>query len=269
MVQFSIKQRDNINITKYHERDLKLATQFATSVYKELKSFVKAIVLFGSTARETDEKKSDVDMLLIVDDVHVVLTKELMEAYKIIVDKKIAQVSNRLHVVTLKLTTFWEYVRAGDPLVINILRDGIPLIDSGFFDPLQALLYTGRIRPTQEAINSYFNKAPLSLNNADWHVLQAVLDLYWAVTDASHAALMSQGLIPPSPEHIYDMLKKDLVKERGLPEKNADDVKFFYNLMKKITYRDIKYISGEDYDRYRKKAHDCVQAMAKFVRELS
>ena len=266
MVQFSVRKRDNINIPKYHEQDIKIATQFATVTYKELTELMKAIVLFGSAARGTDNKSSDIDILIVIDDVHVVLTEELMEAYKIIIDKKIAQVSKRLHVSTLKLSTFWEYVRAGDPLVINILRDGIPLVDSGFFDPLQALLYTGRIRPTQESIHTYFNKAPITLNNADWHVMQGVLDLYWAVVDAAHAALMSQGVIPPTPSHLSDLIQKELVNEKKLDAKYAKEMKFFYELMKKITHREIKTISGAEYDNLRNRAHDFVRAMGSFVK---
>ena len=26
-------------------------------------------------------------------------------------------------------TTFWEYIRAGDPVGVNILRDGVPILD--------------------------------------------------------------------------------------------------------------------------------------------
>jgi len=90
----------------------------------------------------------------------------------------------------MTLSSFWEYVRAGDPVVINILRDGLALVDSGFFDPLQALLFRGRIRPSQEAINNYYARAPTTLNNSMWHVLQATVDLYWAVRSTNGTLIM-------------------------------------------------------------------------------
>jgi len=110
------------------------------------------------------------------------------------------------------MTSFWEYIRNGDPIAINILRDGVALIDTGFFEPLQVLLRRGRIRPTQESIWLYFIRAPNTLHNSKWHILQATLDIYWACVDACHAALMKIGETPPTPEHVADLLEDKLVK---------------------------------------------------------
>jgi predicted nucleotidyltransferase/uncharacterized protein (UPF0332 family) len=264
-MNFKLKYKLNPNKEKYHEADLDKATEFATKVYKELTNFVKAIVLFGSSARKSSEKSADIDVLIIIDDVRVDLMPELLQTYKIIVDKKILDTSKRLHVITLKFTTFWEYVRAGDPVIINILRDGLALVDSGFFDPLQALLYRGRIRPSQEAINNYYARAPTTLNNSQWHVLQAALDLYWAVIDAAHAALMSEGFIPPSPKHVPDMLNEQFVKKKLLEPKYIRTMQKFYDLMKGITHREIGVVLGREYDEYRKEAEEFVKRMSRFV----
>ncbi|MFO8241301.1 MAG: hypothetical protein R6T90_09945, partial [Dissulfuribacterales bacterium] len=63
----------------------------------------------------------------------------MVEAYRVIVEKIISKTSERLHITTLKFTNFWEYIRGGDPVGLNMLRGGIPLIDSGFFEPMQQL----------------------------------------------------------------------------------------------------------------------------------
>src|SRR3989338_3869631 len=118
-MKFQIKKRAHPTRHRYHEKDLKIALDFATAVHKEFPSLIKAVVLFGSTARHKDTEHSDVDMLLVIDDVHVELTPELLETYKIIVGKKSLDVSQRLHLVTLKFSTFWEYILAGDPVAIN------------------------------------------------------------------------------------------------------------------------------------------------------
>lgn len=265
-MKISLKKKRLPTQEHYHEKDIKIAGEFAKAIYKELPEIVKSIVIFGSTARHQDDKKSDVDILLIIDDVRMDLTPELLETYKIMVDSHMNRISKRLHIVTLKLTTFWEYTRAGDPIAINMLRDGFPLIDSGIFEPLQALLYRGRIRPTQEAINAYWAKAPATLHNSRWHILQAVIDLYWATIDASHAALMTQGVIPPSPSHISEMITTELVNKNKLEPKYARIMEMLYKLMKSITHREITYISGVDYEDYRKQAEDFVDRMKKFVR---
>ena len=96
-------------------------------------------------------------------------------------------------------------------------------------------------------------------------MLTACVDLYWAAIDAAHAALMKLGEIPPSPDHVADMLEKRLVKERHISRKYADVMRKLYNLSKKITHREIKSISGYEYEKYRKLAESFVSGMKKFI----
>ena len=233
-------------------------------IYDEFGTFLKAVILFGSTARK-EPSKGDIDILIVVDDTAVTMSAELVETYRIIIEKVISQVSAKLHVTSLKLTSFWEYVRAGDPVAINILRDGVALLDTGFFDPLRALLARGRIRPGQEAIWTYFERAPRTLHNARWHIMQAVLDLYWATIDAAHAVLMSIGEVPPSPDHVADMIEKRLVNEKKVPKKYANIMNNFYDLQKKILHREIKEISALEFERYHKEATDFVNRMESLI----
>lgn len=165
----------------------------------------------------------------------------------------------------MTFTSFWEYARAGDPVAVNILRDGVALIDTGFFEPVQALLIQGRVRPTHESVWSYFGRAPRTLLNSKWHVMQATLDLYWAVIDAAHSALMHEGAIPPSPEHVSDLLEEKLVKKKLLEQKYADIMEKFYKIMKGITHREIKEVTGKEYDGYLKEANTFVERMKKFI----
>ena len=189
-MEFKIDPRINPNLKHYSREDYEIAHKFAALMYKEFGRFVACAAIFGSTARGTKKKEGDIDVLIIVDDLKIKMTPPVVEAYRVITDQTVAKVSKKLHVISLKLTAFWEYVRAGDPVAINILRDGVAMIDNSFFDPLQALLMQGRIRPSQEAIWNYFTRAPATIHNSKWHILQAVIDLYWAVIDSAHAALI-------------------------------------------------------------------------------
>jgi len=263
-MEFRIEKQDNFNIKKYKKEDFNIAYDFAKKIYKELGAFIKAIILFGSAARRK-VVTGDIDILIIVDDISVKLSAEMIEAYRVITEKLILKTSKRLHVTTLKFTSFWEYVRIGDPIGMNILRDGVALIDTGFFDPVQALLFQGRIRPTEESVWTYFSRSPATLANSKWHILQATLDLYWAVIDASHAALMNVGEIPPSPSHVGDLLEEKLVKEHKLEKKYVDIMRKFYDLSKKILRRDIKEISGAEFDKYYAEAREFVDRMKVFI----
>lgn len=265
-MKFEVQRNPQKNISLYLQEDIEIARSFAKIIYKEFGKFLSAVVLFGSATKENASPKRDLDILIILDDIRIRFTEELVETYRILTERAIAQVDpKRLHVQSMRLTAFWEYVRAGDPVAINILRSGIALVDMGFFDPLQTLLDQGRIRPSDESIWTYFTLAPASLHRADQHLLTAMVDLYWATVDAAHAALMTIGEIPPSPDHVAEMLENKLYAERHIRHRAAKTMKHLYTIFKKIVHRDIKMVSGKDYDFYRKEAQLFVDEMRMFI----
>ncbi len=265
-MDFEVKKKPKENIEKYGREEVDIAYKFAKRAYKEFGSFVKTIAMFGSITRKKSSG-GDIDILILVDDLSISVTPEVAETYRIIQQKIIRDVSLRLHVTTLKLTSFWEYIRMGDPVAINILRDGTSLLDTGFFDPMQTLLKQGRIRPTAEAVWNYFTRAPATITNSKWHVLQASLDLYWAVIDSAHAALMKSGEVPPTPEHVADLMQDKLVPQGKTSPKYVQIMRNFYDLSRKITHREIKEITGEQYSRHLADAEDFVKEMKRIVEE--
>lgn len=253
------------NLELYEKEAIKISEKFAENIIKEFGNFVKVVALFGSSDTERVKKGSDIDILIVLDDVSVVLTKELVEAYRILIEKIVANVSLKIHVTTMRMTSYWEYVRAGDPIMTNILRSGVAIIDTGIFMPLQILLKQGRIRPSPESVWAYFIKSPVMINNSKWHVMQAVLDLYWAVVDSAHAALMKLGEIPPSPEHLSEMLTEKMVKKGILDARYPKIMNRFYQASRMITHREVKEISGEEFDKYLIDAQDFVDVMKMFI----
>jgi len=264
-MEFRIARRENENIHKYPTEDMKIAQKFAQELQNELNDFLMGVVVFGSTVRRESTEKSDIDVLVVGNDVSFQMSEELIEGYRLIVEKIIGKVSTKLHITSMTFTSFWEYAKAGDPVVVNVLRDGVALIDSGFFDPLQRLLKNGRIRPSEESIWKYYGRAPMTLLNSKWHVLQATLDLYWAVIDAAHAALMRKNVIPPTPDHVGEMLDKTFVKHRQLEKKYVDLMDKFYRLSKQITHREIKEVKGPEFEKLYLEADDFVKRMKKIV----
>jgi uncharacterized protein (UPF0332 family)/predicted nucleotidyltransferase len=263
-MKFNIQKKENPNIKRYEKKDIETAYKFSAAIYREMGSYLRAIILFGSTARR-DKTSGDIDLLLILDDLSFELSQEFIQTYRIIVEKLVEKISKKIHITTLKYTAFWEYVRNGDPVAVNILRDGYPIIDTGFFEPLQALLYQGRIRPSAESIWTYYSRAPNTLNNSKWHISQGCLDLYWAVIDSAHAALMSIGEVPPTPSHVADMIEEKMVKTRLIEKKYSLTANKFYQLSRKILHREIKEVSGEEFDKLFLEAKDFVDRMRKFI----
>ncbi|MBI4448114.1 nucleotidyltransferase domain-containing protein [Candidatus Woesearchaeota archaeon] len=264
-MEFKIEKKQREKSVNYPNDEIDTARKFAEKIYKEFGDFIKAVVLFGSVVKK-DGSKHDIDVLIILDDVKVKFSRDLVQAYRIIVEKVIADVDpKRLHIQSMKFTSFWEYARAGDPVAMNILRNGLALIDTGFFDPLQQLLDEGRIRPSDEAVYTYFTMAPASLHRSSQHLLTATVDLYWAAIDSAHAALMNLGEIPPSPDHVAEMLEKRLVKKGHVNKKYAAIMKKLYAVFKKIVYREITEIDGKTYDSYRGMAEEFVDGMKGYI----
>ena len=252
------------------ETDYDIAYDFAIKAYSKFKDVIKSIALFGSVAKRTAYKKSDIDIIIIVDDCTVLWDEELIAWYREGLGLLIAKQNYKkeLHINTVTLTAFWKELKEGDPVVINILRYGTPLVDyGGFFSPLKILLRRGKIRPTPEAIYIAMQRAPMHLSRSRFAILGAVEGLYWAMVDAAHAALMITGHTPPSPEHVYVMLLKVFGKK--IDKKYANYFKEMYTIAHNITHGDIKVVKGKDIDSLREKDENFVEEMEKIVKKNS
>ncbi len=271
-MEFPIKQ--NHFTSRHTDDDRALAYRFAAKVARELDKLARAIVLFGSASGHHDDEHpqshihthvGDIDIMIVVDDVTIQLTPEVSTAYRLIVEQAVRDVSPRLHITTVQFTSFWEYMRVADPVMINVLRTGEPLLDTGFFEPMQHLLREGRIRPTTEAIWAYYLRAPATLQNSQWHIMQAAVDLYWACMDAAHAALMAGGHTPPSPKEAGNMLRAVYVEKGLLEAEFAQTMDHFYALSKDITNRRVSTMSAEYYDDLYARAKAFVDRMKTFL----
>lgn len=264
-MEFKLKQRAHPNQNRYAD-DFPIAKKFAEEMKKELGDFLKSVVLFGSSARpERTFREKDIDILMIVNDLTAIMNKEVIEAYRIITENTASKISKRLHITTMKLTSFWDYVRNGDPIIVNMLRDGMPLYDTGFFEPAQQLLFDGRISPSKESMLAYFTRAQGIVANSQEHLIQACLDLYWAVSDSAHAVLIKLGGLPPMPSKLADELNEKLVKKKLISKKYSDIMKTFYDLNKKIIHREINSVAGKQYEQYLEMAKDFVNEMKKII----
>ncbi len=267
-MKFKINYREGRDIERrYPKNEFQIAKNFSTRLYKEFGEFIKAIILFGSASKKKS-KINDIDILVVVDDVRIEFTEDIVQTYRIILQKIVADTDpKKLHIQSMKFSSFWEYVRAGDPVATNVLRYGIALVDTGFFDPLQLLLDQGRIRPTAESISTYFAMAPRNVEKADKLILTAGIDLYWAVINAAHAALMHYGEVPPSPEHVAEIMRKTLIKDKKISAGSVKTMDEMYKLYKGLTNRTKKDFTGKEYDMYRKKVGKFVKEMDKFIRK--
>lgn len=263
-MKYNIHKKHSKTKQKYSTANIDLVYKFSKEIHEELGDLVKAIILFGSAARKKQDV-NDIDVLLILDDVSIRLVPELVQTYRIIVEKAVQKTSPKIHVTSMKFTSFWEYIRSGDPIAVNIVRDGYAIYDTGFFEPIQMLLFQGRIRPSNEALWSYFNRGKSLISSSQKRIMEAVMDLYWGAMDLGHSALMSINEVPVSPEHVPDLLEDKLVKSKLISKKIPRTLRKLYSYNKKITSGKIKEISGADFDYLLKETKNYFEEINRFI----
>lgn len=265
------KKREKVLPANIIQKDYDIAYDFATKAYKQFKEVVKTIVLFGSVAKFTAEKKSDVDIIILVDDCTIDWDDELVSWYREELAKLIAKQNYRdkLHVNTVTLTAFWDQVKTGDPVIINVLRYGQALIDfGGFFEPLKVLLAKGKIKATPESVYTILRRSPDHIARAKFNLLSGIESYYWSMVDSAHAALMANGEIPPSPEHIPELLTANFIKSGKLDKKYVDWYHDLYDIAREITHGKRTNIDPDDYVKYGKRAEEFLSVMFKLTDKL-
>lgn len=248
--------------------DYDIALDFATRVHQKFDRIIKASILFGSQAKNTATEKSDVDIILIIDDAAISWDLELVAWYREELAKLIqaSTYPRELHINSIKLTTWWQDLVEGDPVVINIVRYGRALIDSGgFFNPLKILLQEGKIKSTVESVYLALQRAPLHLLRSKAAKVGAIEGIYWAMIDAAQAALVTAGKLPPSPEHIPLFLKETFVDQKLCKEEFAYALRDIYTLHKRITYGEIRDIRGADLDSWYETAENFIVEMTQLI----
>ncbi len=263
-MDFEQKRRMSRNEEKYHIENLKIAREFSKEILKEFNELVRAIVLFGSNTHDTLKKNSDIDVMIVLDNVSVFVSPELREAYSIITKKLNASVGkNKIHIMTMNLSDLWDMCRRGDPVMINVLRYGLPIFDRDLIEPLQYLLEIGRIRPTRESIYNYMARSQTLLDETNKHIQSGVLDLYYSLIDMVHATLMSFGKAPPSPKEMPKIFVKTFKNNKKLSA-YSKDIDEIYKIGKDVEHRKCE-LSGSELDRLKKKVSKIVNNLKKIV----
>jgi predicted nucleotidyltransferase/uncharacterized protein (UPF0332 family) len=269
------KKKNAINPKNISTLQLKseddISMDFAVKIYKKFDKIVKSIVLFGSTTKQNAVPGSDIDIMILIDDASIKWDQELIAWYREELEKIIesSPYKKSLHINTIKLTTWWEDLMRGDPVVLNILRYGEALIDAGgFFNPIKQLLIDGKIKSTPEAIYSCLQRAPLHFARSKMAELGAIEGLYWAMVDSAHAALIAANVSPPSPEHIPGELRTNFVNSGKLKMKYVDWFRDLNILHKKISHGEITDLKGVEIDDWQSKTQEFISVTAQLINEL-
>ena len=246
-----------------------IAMDFAIQVYKKFNKIIKSVVLFGSSAKKEQTAGSDIDIIIIIDDVSIKWDQDLIIWYREELEKilKSNPYKQNLHINTIKLSTWWDDLMKGDPVVINVIRYGEAMIDlAGFFEPLKFLLVQGKIKLTPEAIYNCLQRAPQHIARSKLAELNSIEGLYWAMVDSAHAALIAANVSPPSPEHIPLHLRETFVDTGKLKLTYVTDYRDLLVLHKKISHGEINDLKGVEIDKWQEKTEVFLSVMAQLVK---
>ncbi len=245
----------------------KFSSQLASKEY--MGGLIQAIVLFGSVSRDEQMEDSDIDLLVLINDVENVITSEMASAYSLTTGSLLAKLNahEKLHLTTLGVLRFWDGVRNGDPVIMSLLRTGKPIVDTGFFTPLKKLLEKGLIKPSPESVRAHMSMARKLVNNTKMHVVASVADLYWAVMDSFHAYVMALGLRTVAPLKAPALMKK-LARKYGIPARHVTTMAELVKVMRAVIHGRKNEFTGAEYDRLKKKASDFVKYVGSRVSSL-
>lgn len=261
-----VKEKDipTLNLKKEHD----IAMDFAVKAYKKFDKIIKSVILFGSTTKKTSVVGSDIDIIILIDDVSISWDQELIAWYRQELEKLIKSnpYKKSLHINTIKLSTWWKDLIRGDPTLLNMIRYGEALVDiAGFFTPIKHLLINGEIRATPEAIYSCLQRAPIHLSRSKAAEISAIEGLFWSMVDSSHAALIAAGISPPSPEHIPEELKLNFVDKKRIKSDYIEWYKEIMQIHKDISHGKITDLKGADIDLWQERTENFLKTMAKLV----
>lgn len=261
------KDENKKKLERLRKKKFKLAQMFCDAVVKKYKKIVKAVVIFGSVVRGDLTEKSDIDIIVIIDDTIARFTPEMREAFDIKLYELAKSISKDISVQPAwTLTEFWDMARIGHPLLYTIVRDGWALYDVGFFIPVRKLLERGKIPHTIEAVELLIESAPKKIARVENIKLYMVAeDLYYAVLNASQAVLMYLGKESPRPKEAVKNVKEYLLANKLIEKKYVDCLERIIKFRKDVEHKKIKNISGEKLDKFIEIAKDYVERMEEIL----
>jgi len=234
---------------------------FSKDLIEKVDGLVKSIVLFGSYAENKENEKSDIDLLIIVDDIYAQDLNITVPFYfdnlnKLLADEKY----KKIHVTTLTLSKFWEMILNGDPLVLDILRKGEPIIDpAGIFGSLKKMLENGLIKTSPEYLEIMKKRAEEGINYVNLMLIKAFESLYNSVVTISQYYLIKNNINVYSPEDILNKFE-ELKRKRKISSEVYNYYKEVYEYMKKIEHKEVKNIDLdllkellEEFEKYKEK----------------
>lgn len=262
------KKSDKDEIEKLNEKQrVEIIKKFAKEALKKYGKLIRSIVLFGSTARKEFKEESDIDVFVIIDDTKAKITPRVKIDIEDGLDAIARKLSKNLSLQQpYLLTEFWKLVREGHPIILNFIREGIPVYDKDIFLPIKKLLQMGEIKPSKEAVEKFIERGPKRIRRVEnAKIYMVVEDCYYAMLESAQAVLMFLGKMPPRPADAPKELRRSLVEKKLLDEKFVGYLEGVIKVRKDVEHKKIKTISGVQLDKWINRTKEFVKEMQKLI----
>jgi predicted nucleotidyltransferase len=248
------EELEDVELAKKEEQEqeeikrkvIEKVVKFTNEIRKQYGNIIKSVLIFGSAAKGTMTKGSDADVWVILDDTATKSSEDLDKVNTQIY--LIAHELKDLHVQTTALTEFWQWVKSGSPELVNFLRYGLPIYDTGFIKPVQKMLQMGLLPPSEETISLKARAAEARYKKIKLDIKSMIFELRYAATDAIQAVVMYYYKAQPDQKAIPEFLEK-LVEEGKLEKEYIEKFKELDKLWKDIDHKVVKEIDANYLDK--------------------
>ena len=260
------------NLEEERKKRLGKAVKFTDELLKKYGKVIKSVIIWGSILRkeQTFGPKSDIDCLILIDDTSFRVTEQFRNALNQEIHNLAQKVYKNISVQPVwTITEFWDQVRQQTPLTYSMLQEGWAIYDTGFFIPMKKLYALGRMPATSEAAIKKMDPAERRLERAKSAKAMIVFeDVFYAMLESAQSVLLFIGVEVGSVRLTPKVLREKLVYTKLLEEKWAAELDNVIKFHKAVEHREIKIISGEEFDNWIERGEKFVKRMKKLLKEL-
>jgi predicted nucleotidyltransferase len=267
------KELEDVELAKVEKGEVKQEKLENTEIYAKVVKFtnearkhygtiVKSVLIFGSVVRGDAKKTSDADVFVILDDTATKSSEDLdkVNSHLFLIAHEIGD----LHIQTRTLTEFWNWTKMGSPELVNFLRYGLAIYDTGFIKPVQRMLAMGMIPPSEETISLKARGAEVRYKKIKIDIKSMIFELRYTAMDMVQAAVMYFYKSQPDYKSAQKYLEM-LVKEKGLEKVYIDEFKELDQLWRDIEHKVIKEVTTQHLQRALQLSKDIIDRFKKII----
>jgi len=236
--------------------------KFTNEARKQYGDLIKTVLIFGSATKGTMVKGSDADVFVILDDTATKGSEDLEKINSQLY--LIAHELKDLHIQTHTLTEFWQWLRMGSPELVNFLRYGLVVYDTGFIKPVQRMLQMGLLPPSEETITLKARTADIRYKKIKADIKSMIFELRYTMLDAVQAVVMYYYKKQPDYKAAPEFLEK-LVAEKKLEKEYIEKFKELDKLWKDIDHKEIKEVTTEHLEKALQISKQVIDRMKKLL----